>query len=50
MKEKVENIKRLRMVSTRELKYITLLEQVIRMRARVSEENKRHTPITMAAM
>ena len=50
MKEKVENIKRLRIVSTRELKYIALREQVIRMRARVSEENRRHTPITMAAM
>ena len=50
MKEKVENIKRLRIVSTRELKYIVLREQVIRMRASVSEENRRHTPITMAAM
>ena len=50
MKEKVENSRRLRMVSTSEVKYIVLREKVIRILARVSEENRRHTPITMAAM
>ena len=49
-KEKVEKVRRQRMVSTRELKYIVLLEKVSRMRASVSEENRRHRPITMAAM
>ena len=49
-KEKVEKVRRQRMVSTRELKYIVLREKVSRMRASVSEENRRHRPITMAAM